>query len=320
MLDLGAIDRIAIDAEARVAEVEPAAKNGVLAAALTAHGLAFPVGHCHTVAMSGYLLGGGFGWNSGAWGLACHNVEAVEVVMADGRLIRASAVEHPDVFWAVRGGGPEFFGVVVATGCGCTTLPKAIRTSLFFYPIERAREVEAWVSGGDGGRAGDRRVRGADAERAAVRAGGGKVVIGIPTVFAETDAEARAVLGRIAALAPAGALAVEEVLPMSFESLYEATATSFYAGERYAVDSSWSVDAGTLFARAGRGDRGGAVGEGLRARRGAAAGGDRGRAARRGLLDGGAGLRRGLRDLGRAGGGRGATSPGCAPPPTGWRR
>ena len=76
----------------------------------------------------------------------------------------------------------------------------------------------------------------------------GKVVIGIPTVFAETDAEARAVLGRIAALAPAGALAVEEVLPMSFESLYEATATSFYAGERYAVDSSWSVDAGTLFA------------------------------------------------------------------------
>ena len=55
-------------------------------------------------------------------------------------------------------------------------------------------------------------------------------------------------LGRIAALAPAGALAVEEVLPMSFESLYEATATSFYAGERYAVDSSWSVDAGTLFA------------------------------------------------------------------------
>ena len=106
VLDLGALDRIAIDAEARIAEVEPAAKNGVLAAALTAHGLAFPVGHCHTVAMSGYLLGGGFGWNSGAWGLACHNVEAVEVVMADGRLIRASAVEHPDVFWAVRGGGP----------------------------------------------------------------------------------------------------------------------------------------------------------------------------------------------------------------------
>ena len=71
-----------------------------------------------------------------------------------------------------------------------------------------------------------------------------------PLVFADTEEEARAVLGRIAALAPAGALAVEEVLPMSFESLYEATATSFYAGERYAVDSQWSVDAGSLMFRA----------------------------------------------------------------------
>jgi hypothetical protein len=305
VLDLGALDRVAIDAEAKIAEVEPAAKNGVLAAALTAHGLAFPVGHCHTVSMSGYLLGGGFGWNSGAWGLACHNVEAVEVVMADGRLIRASADEHPDVFWAVRGGGPEFFGVVVRYRLRLHDLPKAIRTSLFFYPIERVREVEAWVTAAMA--AAPATVEFATQMQSAPPfvPATGKVVVGIPTVFAETEEEARAVLGRIAALAPAEALAVEEVLPMSFESLYEATASCFYAGERYAVDSQWSGDAGDPVRGARRGDLGGAVGEGLRGRGGAAAGGGGGGAAGRGVLDGGAGVRGGLRDLGRAGTGRG---------------
>ena len=248
VLDLGALDRIAIDAESRIAEVEPAARNGVLAAALTAHGLAFPVGHCHTVALSGYLLGGGFGWNSGAWGLACHNVEAVEVVMADGRLIRASEREHPEVFWAARGGGPEFFGVVVRYRLRLHALPKAIRTSLFFYPIERVGEVEAWVTAAMAGAPATVEFATQMQSAPPFVPATGKVVVGIPTVFADSEAEARAVLGRIAALAPAGALAIEEVLPMSFESLYEATATSFYAGERYAVDTQWSVDAGTLFA------------------------------------------------------------------------
>lgn len=247
VLDLGALDRIAIDPAARIAEVEPAARNGALADALAAHGLAFPVGHCHTVSLSGYLLGGGFGWNSGAWGLACHNVEAVEVVMADGRLIRANETENPDVFWAVRGGGPEFFGVVVRYRLRLHALPAAIRTSLFFYPIERAAEVEAWVSAAV-----------ADAPATVEFAtqmqspppfvpATGKVVIGIPTIFADSEEEARAELSRIAALAPAGALAVEEHLPMSFSSLYEATAASFYAGERYAVDTQWSLDPGRLF-------------------------------------------------------------------------
>jgi FAD/FMN-containing dehydrogenase len=248
VLDLGALDRIAIDAEARIAEVEPAAKNGVLADALTAHGLAFPVGHCHTVSLSGYLLGGGFGWNSGAWGLATHNVEAVEVVLADGRLIRASEAEHRDVFWAVRGGGPEFFGIVVRYRLRLRSLPTAIRTSLFFYPIEQAREVEAWVTAAMADAPATVEFAAQMQSAPPFVPAAGKVVVGIPTIFAESEEEARAELSRIAALAPAGALAIEEHLPMSFASLYEATATAFYAGERYAVDTQWSADAATLFA------------------------------------------------------------------------
>lgn len=70
VLDLDALDRITIDADARIAEVEPAITNRALARTLAAHGLAFLVGHCGTVSLGGYLLGGGFGWNSGQWGLA----------------------------------------------------------------------------------------------------------------------------------------------------------------------------------------------------------------------------------------------------------
>lgn len=248
VLDLGALDRIAIDPVARIAEVEPAAKNGALAEALGAHGLAFPTGHCHTVSLSGYLLGGGFGWNSGAWGLACHNVEAVDVVMADGRLIRASATEHPDVFWAARGGGPEFFGVVVRYRLRLHDLPKAIRTSLFFYPIERAAEIEDWVTAAMAVVPSNVEFTTHFQSAPPFVPAVGKVAMCTPTVFADSEAEARETLGRIAALAPAGALADEEALPMTFASLYEAAATSFYTGTRYAVDSAWSVQPAHVFA------------------------------------------------------------------------
>lgn len=247
VLDLGALDRIVVDPVARLAEVGPAAKNGVLAEKLAGHGLAFPVGHCHTVSLSGYLLGGGFGWNSGAWGLACHNVEAAEVVMPDGRLIRASADENPDVFWALRGAGPAFFGVVVRYWLRLHHLPQAITTSLWFYPIERAGEVEAWISRAMAGAPSNVEFSAQMSAPPPFLPGAGKIVAGIATVFADSEAEARLTLAEIAELAPGDALAAERNLPMDFKGLYEATAVAFYAGERYAVDTSWSSDAGTLF-------------------------------------------------------------------------
>lgn len=247
VLDLGALDQIAVDVNARIAAVGPAARNGALAATLGEYGLAFPVGHCHTVSVSGYLLGGGIGWNSGAWGLACHNIVAAEVVLPNGELIRASADENPDVFWALRGGGPRFFGVVVRYWLRLHPLPKAITSSLWFYPIERVQEVQDWISAAVS--------NGPETLEFAVIMTSpppflpisGKVLVGSATVFADSEAEARATLTNVAALAPDGALASEQNLPMDFAALYEATAVSFYAGERYAVDSSWSMDARRLF-------------------------------------------------------------------------
>lgn len=104
VIDLSAMNALQIDAEARTARAQPTVTNGRLAAVLAEYGLAFPTGHCASVPLSGYLLGGGFGWNAGLWGIACHNVDSVEVVLADGSLVTASETENADIFWAARRG------------------------------------------------------------------------------------------------------------------------------------------------------------------------------------------------------------------------
>ena len=142
-IDLGALNSVAIDRAARIAEVGPAAKNLALAVALAEEGLAFPVGHCGDVAMGGYLLGGGFGWNEGTWGPACHLIDRAEVVLADGRVVITSETEHPDIFGALRGAGPLFFGIVTRYWLRVMPLPKAMAVATWTYPLARVEEVTA---------------------------------------------------------------------------------------------------------------------------------------------------------------------------------
>ena len=90
---------------------------------LEARGRFFPGGHCPTVGIGGFLLQGGQGWNARGWGWAAEYVEAVDVVTAAGELVRASASENADLYWAARGAGPGFPGVV--TRFHLRTLPAA---------------------------------------------------------------------------------------------------------------------------------------------------------------------------------------------------
>ena len=96
--------------------------------------------------MSGYLLGGGFGWNAGMWGPACFSVRAIDVVTADGRLRHASPESEPDLFWAARGAGPGFFGVVTRFHLQVHPLPRAMRTSTYVYPLEELPAVVDWLN------------------------------------------------------------------------------------------------------------------------------------------------------------------------------
>jgi FAD/FMN-containing dehydrogenase len=70
-----------------------------------------PGGRITTTGIGGFTLGGGYGWTSSKHALACDNLLSAEVVLADGSVVTASADEHPDLFWGIRGGGGNF-GIV----------------------------------------------------------------------------------------------------------------------------------------------------------------------------------------------------------------
>ena len=111
LIDLGRIREMAYDPDTGIATASPAVKGGAeLVPFLTSHGRAFPGGHCPSVGIGGFLLQGGQGWNSRKYGWACENVAAIDVVTADGELIRADEDQNSDLLWAARGAGPGFFG------------------------------------------------------------------------------------------------------------------------------------------------------------------------------------------------------------------
>ncbi|MDF3015575.1 MAG: hypothetical protein K0R44_800 [Thermomicrobiales bacterium] len=78
------------------------------------HGVTIPAGTCPGIGIAGLTLGGGIGFLSRQYGLTCDNLVAIELVDADGRALRASKSEHPDLFWALRGGGGGNFGIATA--------------------------------------------------------------------------------------------------------------------------------------------------------------------------------------------------------------
>lgn len=242
VLDVSALDSVAVDSAARIAEVGPGATNRQLAKALTVAG-----GHCGTVAVSGYLLGGGFGWNSGEWGMAASNVDSVDIVTADGVLRRASQTENADLFWAVRGAGPAFFGVVVRYRLRLRPLPAAITTGVWTYPIGRIAEVERWMTAVMDGGPANIEFTAAMTSAPPPLAGAGKVVSAIATVFARTETEARETLTAIAGSAPDDALDRQPAMPTPFDTLYDIMAAFFPEGARYAVDAFWSVAPDALF-------------------------------------------------------------------------
>ena len=140
VIDLSRMKAASVDPPARRVTIEGGATLADLDGATQAHGLATPVGINSTTGVGGLTLGGGFGWLSRKYGLTVDNLESAEVVTAAGEVVRASAAEHPDLFWALRGGGGNF-GIVTRFEFRLHPVGPDVLSGLIVYPQSEAKAV-----------------------------------------------------------------------------------------------------------------------------------------------------------------------------------
>lgn len=152
VVDLGPLRDVQVDATRRLVTVGGGATWVHVDGATAAHDLAMPGGLVSTTGVGGLTLGGGIGWLSRAYGLACDQLVSAEVVLADGSVVLASAEEHPDLFWALRGGGGNF-GIVTRFDFRLHPLPVGAEVlgGKVLYPAGEASSVLRQIArlGGD---------------------------------------------------------------------------------------------------------------------------------------------------------------------------
>jgi FAD/FMN-containing dehydrogenase len=144
LIDLAGLKKIDVDPGARTARCGGGVLWGEFDAATQQHGLHTPGGRVTTTGVGGFTTGGGYGWTSSKYGLTCDNLISAEIVLADGRVVRASEREYEDLFWGIRGGGGNF-GIVTEFEYRLHPLGPLVLAGLALWPIERAGEVlRAW--------------------------------------------------------------------------------------------------------------------------------------------------------------------------------
>lgn len=144
MIHLGGLNAVTVDPAARRVRVGGGAMLGDMDAATQAYGLATTAGTVSHTGVGGLTLGGGFGWLGHRHGLAIDNLVSAEVVTADGQILRASQQDHPDLFWALRGGGGNF-GVVTEFEFRLHEVGPLIDFGLFFSTRPMAPRHCGWV-------------------------------------------------------------------------------------------------------------------------------------------------------------------------------
>lgn len=140
VIDLSPMDGIRVDPVRRTARAEGGVTWGAFDHETSAFGLATTGGVVSTTGIAGLTLGGGIGWLMRKHGLTCDNLLSVDLVTAEGRFVRASEDENPDLFWGVRGAGANF-GIVTSFEYRLHPLRERVLAGLLLYPGERRRDV-----------------------------------------------------------------------------------------------------------------------------------------------------------------------------------
>jgi len=241
LLDVSRLEQTAIDRDKSVAVVGPGKGGSVLADELDELGLFFPAGHCKGVRIGGYLLQGGYGWNSRVYGPACESVLGLDVVTADGEKIYIDAEHDPDLYWAARGSGPGFFAVVTAFHLKLYPKPAVCANAVYVYSADYIDEVYTWA-----------RAVSADVDRRVEF----QILMSRAMPFMGLDQPCLTVVGPVFADSEqeaADALAFMETCPVREHALlavpcaptdldfaYQGVMSNYPSGYRYATDNMWT--------------------------------------------------------------------------------
>lgn len=140
VIDLSEMKGVYVDVQTRLVRAEGGVTWGELDQTTQAYGLATPGGVVSDTGIAGLTLGGGLGWLRRKYGLSCDNLVAANVVTTDGRLVRASAAENPDLLWGLRGGGGNF-GIVTSFEYRLHPIGPEVMVVMVFYRTTRAKEA-----------------------------------------------------------------------------------------------------------------------------------------------------------------------------------
>ncbi|NEA33081.1 FAD-dependent oxidoreductase [Streptomyces sp. SID13031] len=139
LLKTSAMTAVLVDPQRKIAKVGPGTRWGAVIDAAGQFGLAPLAGSSRDVGVTGYTLGGGVGWLARKYGFAADSVIRAEVVTADGRVVTASADEHPELFWAIRGGSGNF-GIVTSLEFRLYSVPQ-VHSGIVYFGVDNAAET-----------------------------------------------------------------------------------------------------------------------------------------------------------------------------------
>ena len=239
VIDLGALDDVSFDEDTGIVSAGPAVQGGAeLGPFLEARGRFFPGGHCPTVGLGGFLLQGGQGWNARGWGWAAEYVEAVDVVTAAGELVRASADENSDLYWAARGAGPGFPGIVTRFHLRTLPRPEHVGQTVHAYALDDFDEVMTWLHSTHQDVADTVEIVALTKTDPTISPDPVLLVTGIALVSSPVDASAALAPFR---LSPAldRALLVLDAVPTTIEEQRKRQLEDNPEGHRWAVDNAW---------------------------------------------------------------------------------
>ncbi len=234
VIDLTPMKNVTVDIGRRTAVAEGGVTWGDYDKETQRHGLASPGGAISTTGIAGLTLGGGFGWLSRSYGLACDNLISAEIVTANGEVLTASAEENPDLFWAIRGGGGNF-GVVTRFEYRLQEVGE-LYAGLILYPRDRAGEFmrvySEWTA-----KAPDE----VASMAAFLHSPDGDPVVGAMVVYHGPKDEGERVVAPVRSL---GSPALDDITPKPYISVQQALDDGFPRGLRNYWKSTYLAELG----------------------------------------------------------------------------